>query len=135
MPSPFPCVFRSEQACHRWRSGGRLGSRSFETLLDIGLEIAPRAAVADKGYDAAATRAAARKCGICPVIPFPSNAKKKPAFFAKMLYKSRARIEQAFGKLKRFKRVAMRCEKTAQNYASFVALALGIIWVKSVHRA
>jgi hypothetical protein len=36
---------------------------------------------------------------------------------------------------KRFKRVAMRCEKTAQNYASFVALALGIIWVKSVHRA
>ena len=52
-----------------------------------------------------------------------------------MLYKSRARIEQTFGKLKRFKRVAMRCEKTAQNYASFVALALGVIWVKSVHRA
>jgi transposase len=91
--------------------------------------------VADKGYDAAAIRTAARKRGICPVIPFRSNAKKKPAFFAKMLYKSRARIEQTFGKLKRFKRVAMRCEKTAQNYASFVALALGVIWVKSVHRA
>ena len=91
--------------------------------------------MADKGYDAAANRAAARKRGICPVIPFRSNAKKKPAFFAKILYKGRARIEQAFGKLKRFKRVAMRCEKTAQNYASFVALALGLIWIKSVHRA
>jgi transposase len=110
-------------------------SRSFETLLDIGPEIAPRAAVADKGYDAAANRAAAKKRGICPVIPFRSNTKKKPAFFAKMLYKGRARIEQTFGKLKRFKRVAMRCEKTAQNYASFVALALSIIWIKSVHRA
>jgi transposase len=77
-------------------------SRCFETLLDIGPEIAPGAVVADKGYDAAATRAAARKRGICPVIPFRSNAKKKPAFFAKMLYKSRARIEQTFGKLKRF---------------------------------
>ena len=39
------------------------------------------------------------------------------------------------GKLKRFKRVALRCEKTAQNYGSVVALALGFILVKSVHTA
>jgi len=90
-------------------------SRNFETLLDIGPGIAPRAVVADKGYDAAANREAARERGVCPVIPYRSNTKKKPVFFAKALYKSRARIEQAFGKLKRFKRVAMRCEKTAQN--------------------
>lgn len=110
-------------------------SPQFETLLDIGPDIAPRAAVADKGYDAAANREAARERGICPVIPYRSNAKGKPAFFAKALYKARARIEQAFAKLKRFKRIAMRCEKTAQNYASFVAFACGLIWIKSVHRA
>ena len=57
-----------------------------------------------------------------------------PAFFAKTLYKGRARIEQAFGKLKRFKRVAMWCEKTALHYASFVALACSLILIKSVHR-
>ena len=51
------------------------------------------------------------------------------------LYKARARIEQAVGKLKRFKRIALRCEKTAQNYGSFVALALGFILIKSVHTA
>jgi transposase len=50
-----------------------------------------------------------------------------------LLYQARARIEQAVGKLKRFKRIALRCEKTAQNYASFVALALGFILIKSVH--
>jgi transposase len=44
-----------------------------------------------------------------------------PAFFPKGLYKGRARIEQAVGKLKRFKRIALRCEKTARNYGSFVA--------------
>jgi hypothetical protein len=44
-------------------------------------------------------------------------------------------IEQAVGKLKRFKRIALRCEKTAQNYGSFVALALGFILIKSVHTA
>jgi hypothetical protein len=49
--------------------------------------------------------------------------------------KARARIEQAVGKLKRFKRIALRCEKTAQNYGSFVALALGFILIKSVHTA
>ncbi len=58
-----------------------------------------------------------------------------PAFFPKALYKARTRIEQAVGKLKRFKRIALRCEKTAQNYGSFVALALGFILIKSVHTA
>ena len=63
------------------------------------------------------------------------DPKDMPAFFPKTLYKARARIEQAVGKLKRFKRIALRCEKTAQNYGSFVALALGFILIKSVHTA
>ena len=108
-------------------------SRQFETLLDIGPEITPRAVVADKGYDAKANREAARKPGIAPAIPYRGNAKDRPKYFPRALYKGRARIEQAMGKLKRFKRVAMRCEKTARNYASFVALACGFTLVKSVH--
>jgi transposase len=39
------------------------------------------------------------------------------------------------GKLKRFKRIAPRCEKTAENYASFVAFACALILIKSVHTA
>jgi hypothetical protein len=31
--------------------------------------------------------------------------------------------------------IALRCEKTAQNYGSLVALALGFILIKSVHTA
>ena len=96
-------------------------SRNFEILLDLGPDIAPRAAITDKGYDAKANRDGARRRGICPVIPFKSNAINKPAFCPKILYKARARIEQAVGKLKRFKRIALRCEKTAQNYGSFVS--------------
>ena len=34
---------------------------------------------------------------------------------------------------KRFKRVALRYEKTAENYAAIVAFACGLILVKSVH--
>ena len=45
------------------------------------------------------------------------------------------RIEQAVGKLKRFKRVALRCEKTKRNFASVFALASVFILLKSVHIA
>jgi len=56
-------------------------------------------------------------------------------FFPELLYKERSRIEQAMGKLKRFKRLALRCEKIAENYGSFVAFACAIILDKSVHTA
>jgi SepF-like predicted cell division protein (DUF552 family) len=39
------------------------------------------------------------------------------------------------GKLKRFKRVAMRCKKTAQSFGAFVAFACALILVNSIHRA
>ena len=107
----------------------------FEVLLDLGPDITPRAAVGDKGYASKGNRATARERGIAPVIPHKSNEKNRPAFFPKALYRARARIEQLVGKLKRFKRVALRCEKTARNFGSFVALALGFILTKSVHRA
>lgn len=110
-------------------------SRQFELLLGLGPDITPRAAVCDKGYDAKANRAAARRRGICPVIPHKTNARHRPAFFPKALYRARARIEQLMGKLKRFKRIALRCEKTDRNFGSFLALALGFIIVKSVHTA
>jgi transposase len=91
--------------------------------------------VGDKGYDSKANRSAARDRSICPVIPVKSSARNRPRFFPRALYRARARIEQLVGKLKRFKRVALRCEKTAQNYGSILALALGFILIKSVHTA
>ena len=90
--------------------------RHFETLLDIGPDIQPRAAICDKGYASKANREAARARGIAPVIPHKANEKDKPAFFARTLYKARARIEQGVGRLKRFKRVEGKiAEKTAQE--------------------
>ena len=110
-------------------------SRNFEILLDIGPDITPRAVLGDKGYDAKANRQAARRRGICPAIPYRENAAAKPNFFPRILYKGRARIEQGVGKIKRFKRIALRCEKTARNFAAFISLACTFILVKSVHTA
>jgi transposase len=110
-------------------------STQFETSLDIGPDIRPRIAMTDKGYDSQANRTAALARGITPVIPRRENSKQKERFFPKRLYKLRARIEQTIGKLKRFKRVAMRCEKTDTSYSAIVSFACGLMLVKSVHTA
>jgi hypothetical protein len=115
--------------------GEKADAPHFSILLDIGPDIAPRAAISDKGYSNKANRAAARARGIAPVIPYKANEKDKPAFFAKILYKARARIEQGIGVVKRFKRVSLRCEKTARNYRSIVSFAAGPCLIKFVHTA
>jgi transposase len=103
--------------------------------MDLGPDVRPRAAVADKGYDSKANRQAARTRGAVPDIPFRKSTKMIPRTFAKALYRGRARIEQAVAKLKRFKCIALRCEKTKRNFGSFVALAAAFILIKSVHTA
>jgi len=115
--------------------GEAFDGRHFETLLDIGPDIQPRAVIGDKGYPSKANRDAARARGIAPVIPYKANERDKPAFFARTLYKARARIEQGVGRLKRFKRVALRCEKTARNFRSIVSFAAGLCLIKFVHTA
>lgn len=115
--------------------GEAADSPQFETLIDAGPDAVARAVVAGKGYDSNANRALARQRGAVPVIPYRSNRKMIPARFAAALYRGRARIEQAVGKLKRFKRIALRCETTARNFRSFVALAAALISIKSVHTA
>ena len=88
----------------------------------------------DKGYDAKSNRRAARAHGIVPIIPVRKITRHSSKRFPKILYKGRARIEQSVGKLKRFKRIALRCEKTAENFASLVSFACSLILIKSVHR-
>ena len=117
-------------------TGGEVSdSTQLALSLDLGPDVTPRAVLTDKGYDAKANRTACRKRGIVPVIPYRSNAKDRPRFFPKALYRGRARIEQAMGKLKQFKRIALRCKKTAESYGSLVALACSLILVNSVYMA
>jgi transposase len=117
-------------------TGGEVSdSTQFGISLDIGPDIRPRIAMTDKGYDSQANRDAARARGITPVIPRRENSRQRGRFFPKRLYKLRARIEQTIGKLKRFKRVAMRCEKTDISYSAIVSFACGLLLVKSVHTA
>jgi hypothetical protein len=72
---------------------------------------------------------------IVPVIPHAATVKNTPAFFAKTLDKARARVEQGVGRLMRFKRIAVRWEKTVRNIHSIFSLAAGLCLLKFVHTA
>ncbi len=81
-----------------------------------------RYVLADKGYDADALRRTMRQAGAVPVIPGRITRKKKIAY-DRSRYRDRHLIENAFCRLKDFRRVATRYDKLAANFLSAVVLA------------
>lgn len=81
------------------------------------------ALIADKGYDSDAFRARLRAQKIRPIIPGRCNHKKKIRL-DKARYRERHRVENAFCRLKDFRRLATRYDKLARNFLSTVAIAI-----------
>ena len=81
-----------------------------------------RYVLADKGYDADALRRSIRQADAVPVIP-GRVTRKRAVVYDRTRYRDRHLIENAFCRLKDFRRVATRYDKLAANYLSAVALA------------
>ncbi|MBN4054352.1 IS5 family transposase [Nitrospira defluvii] len=79
----------------------------------------PEAVLADKGYDADYIVQAVEEMGAIAVIP-PKSNRKSPRTYDRELYKERNLVERMFGKLKQFRRVATRYDKTALSFMSFI---------------
>lgn len=62
------------------------------------------------------------------VIP-PRSTRKTPRQFDKQLYKARHLIENFYCKLKQFRAIATRYDKTARNFLAAIHLAAAIIWL------
>ena len=83
--------------------------------------------LADKAYDSAELRCELHVRGSKPVIPNKSN-RKQPFSFNNRVYKLRWRIENAFNRLKDFRRIATRYDKLARNYLASICLAAALVW-------
>jgi transposase len=81
-----------------------------------------RYVLADKGYDADALRRTLRRAGAVPVIPGRITRNRTIAY-DRTRYRDRRLVENAFCRLKDFRRVATRYDKLAANFLSTVALA------------
>jgi transposase len=85
--------------------------------------------LADTAYDADHLRQAIAAKGAVAVIPNnPSRAIKHQ--IDKHLYAQRHLVECCFSKLKQFRRVATRFEKTARHYHAVVTIAAIVLWLR-----
>jgi transposase len=82
-----------------------------------------RHVLADKGYDAGSLRRMLRRAGAVPVIPGRANRKRNIAYDTAR-YKDRHLVENAFCRIKDYRRVATRYDKLADNFLSGVAIAI-----------
>jgi len=85
--------------------------------------------IADKAYDSQKLIDQIVAQGCVAVIP-PRKNRKTPREYDKHIYKERHLIETLFGKLKHFRRVFARFDKTKDAYAAFIAIASTIIWLR-----
>jgi transposase len=103
--------------------GQRHDSIGVEPLIrDVDLA----ALIADKAFDSNALRARLNERGTIAVIPSKADRKTPIPHDAEM-YKWRHLIENFFCKLKEFKRIALRADKTDQSFEAMIYLAAAII--------
>jgi len=86
-----------------------------------------RELLADRGYDADWFRAALMERGITPCIP-PKKNRKTNIMYDRELYKQRHKIENMFGRLKDWRRIAMRYDRCAHTFFSAILIAATVIF-------
>jgi transposase len=105
--------------------------KGYNALIELH-DVAPDRLLGDNGYDSDAIRDDLTKRGIAPVIP-PRSNRKTPIEYDHEAYKRRNLIERCVNRLKQFRRIATRYEKTARAYLSMLCIAAARLWIKTVN--
>ncbi|NEC03412.1 IS5 family transposase [Streptomyces anulatus] len=101
--------------------------------------VRPDHVLGDKGYSSKAIRAWLRRRGIGHTIPERADQARnrhrrgsrggRPPAFDKQVYKHCNVVERCFNRLKQWRGIATRYDKTAQAYEAAVTLASLLMWV------
>ncbi|MFJ2195323.1 IS5 family transposase [Streptomyces violaceusniger] len=102
----------------------------------------PDQVIADKAYSSRGFRAYLRRRGIAHTIPEKTDQRRhrhnrgrrggRPPGFDREVYRRRNVVERCFNRLKGFRGIATRYEKTATSYEAAVGLASFLLWARSV---
>jgi transposase len=84
-----------------------------------------RELLGDRGYDSNWFRSSLKERGIEPCIP-STRSRKIALPYDKALYRQRHRIENAFGRLKDWRRIAMRYDRCAHTFFSAICIATAV---------
>ncbi len=96
----------------------------------------------DKAYSSRAFRAYLRKRGIGHTTPEKADQQRRrhnrgrqggrPPSFDRETYRRRNTVERCFNRLKHFRNVATRYDKTVTSYEAAISLASFLHWARSV---
>ena len=85
--------------------------------------------MADTAYDSDRFRNTIRESNMNAVIP--SNRSRAIAIpHDKEIYKERHLVECYINKIKHFRRIATRYEKTTQSFISMICLSAAMVWLR-----
>ncbi|MFJ6987484.1 MULTISPECIES: IS5 family transposase [unclassified Streptomyces] len=100
--------------------------------------VRPDHVLGDKGYSSKTIRAWLRRRGIAHTIPERADQVRnrarrgshggRPPAFDREIYKHRNVVERCFNRLKQWRGIATRYDKTAESYHAAVALASLLMW-------
>lgn len=93
----------------------------------LALAPAPGCLIGDKAYDADDVRAYLAASGSTAVIS-PMPQRRSPPPFDPVIYRSRNLIERAFNRLKDWRAIATRYDKTARNFLAGICLAAAVTY-------
>lgn len=85
--------------------------------------------LADRGYDCDTFRKTLKSRGIEPVIPGKRN-RLNHIYYDRHIYKERNFVERFFNRIKHFRRIANRYDKTAIMFAGSLILTGILIWLQ-----
>lgn len=92
--------------------------------LPVGADV-----IADKGYDADWIRDLIEDQDCTPHIP-PRSNRLDAISYSKTKYKKRNLIERCFNKLKQFRHIATRYDRSALNYLAMAKIACLRLWLR-----
>jgi transposase len=104
--------------------GNRHDNHQAKPLIEQ-LETKVDTIIADKAYDANATRTAIEAAGSKVCIP-PKANRRKPATYDQSLFAKRHVVENFWEVLKRLRRIATRFEKLQATFEGFLHLAIAV---------
>ena len=85
--------------------------------------------LADKAYDTDAVLASVAAIGAQAVIPSKKN-RLVQRVIDRNLYRDRNKVERFFSRLKQFRRLATRYEKTKVSFLAFWHIAAALDWIR-----
>lgn len=106
-------------------AGPRHDLKAIEPLLPA---LRGKRAVGDKGFDADTFRAALHRHGARICIS-PRRRRRRRFRFHRGYYRHRHRVENFFGRIKRFRRISTRYDKLSLCFLSFVLFAAILDWL------